>query len=514
LGQGPEGITAAELATKVVQAIEKGGCRGRPAFLKEAFPANGATDFSRRFFQREYRLGSMLNYIWLGLMLLAVVIAGCTDRLQAMVDQSFEMAQYAVMKTALPLAGIMALWLGVMRLAERSGLISLVARALRPLMRWLFPEVPLDHPAMGSMLLNMSANILGLGNAATPLGLKAMRDLESLNPRPGTATNAMCTFLAINTSSIQLIPATAIAILAANGSSNPTAIIGTSILATTCGAVAAVAAAKTLQRLSFFRITTPTMMPVPASEPVVAEIPKTGSRTADATTAPVGEVQALRDLNWWHKAVLCLFAVFFIYLFARLTFPTWFGLQEAPAVIGHTLFVRVVNSVSKLAIPFLLAGFPLYAALRRVRVYEEFVEGAKEGLEVALRIIPYLVAILVAIGMFRAAGGIDLLSHVLGPFLSAVGFPTDLLPLALMRPLSGSGALGLFTELVKHCGPDDVVSRMGGTIFGSTETTFYVLAVYFGSVAVRRTRHAILAGLTADLVAVVASVVVCRIVFR
>jgi spore maturation protein SpmA len=454
----------------------------------------------------------MLNYVWLGLMLLAVVIAGCTDRLQGMVDQSFEMAQYAVMKTALPLAGIMALWLGVMRLAERSGLISVLARALRPLMRWLFPEVPPDHPAMGSMLLNMSANILGLGNAATPLGLRAMRDLELLNPRPGTATNAMCTFLAINTSSIQLIPATAIAILAANGSSNPTAIIGTSILATTCGAVAAVAAAKTLQRLSFFGSTAPAVMPVPASEPVVAK--KAGSRAISSTSARAGEVQDLMTLDWWHKAILCLFAVFFIYLFARLTFPALFGLQVSPAAIGQNLFVRVVNAVSKLAIPFLMAGFPLYAALRRVKVYEEFVEGAKEGLEVALKIIPYLVAILVAIGMFRAAGGIDLFSRVLGPFLSAVGFPADLLPLALVRPLSGSGALGLFTELVKHCGPDDVVSRMGGTIFGSTETTFYVVAVYFGSVAVRRTRHAILAGLTADFVAVVASVVVCRIVFR
>ena len=158
----------------------------------------------------------MLNYIWLGLMVLAVIIGGCTDNLKAVADQSFEYAEYAVMKVALPLVGIMALWLGIMRLAERAGLVALLARALRPLMVWLFPDVPADHPAMGSMLLNMAASILGLGNAATPLGLRAMKDLETLNPRPGTATNAMCTYLAINTSSIQLIPATAIAILAAN----------------------------------------------------------------------------------------------------------------------------------------------------------------------------------------------------------------------------------------------------------------------------------------------------------
>ena len=196
----------------------------------------------------------MLNYIWLGLMVLAVVIGGCTDNLKAVADKSFEMAEFAVMKTALPLVGIMALWLGIMRLAERAGLVALLARALRPLMVWLFPDVPANHPAMGSMLLNMAASILGLGNAATPLGLRAMKDLETLNPRPGTATNAMCTYLAINTSSIQLIPATAIAILAANKSVNPTAIVGTSIMATTCAAIAAVAAAKFLQRLPIYRL--------------------------------------------------------------------------------------------------------------------------------------------------------------------------------------------------------------------------------------------------------------------
>jgi spore maturation protein SpmA len=454
----------------------------------------------------------MLNYIWLGLMVLAVIIAGCTDNLPAVADQSFEMAQFAVMKTALPLVGIMALWLGVMRLAERSGLVSVLARALRPLMRWLFPEVPPDHPAMGSMLLNMSANVLGLGNAATPLGLRAMKDLETLNSRPGTATNAMCTFLAINTSSIQLIPATAIAILVANGSSNPTAIIGTSILATTCGAVAAVTAAKALQRLPVFRLPAEVPASAPASGSAESNVAKTTSESAGDKSL-VKQALTLQPLTGWGTMVLCAFGVFFLYLFVRLAFPAWLGLPVPRAGISQTVFVRVVNSVSKLAIPFLLAGFPLYAALRRVRVYEEFVEGAKEGIEVGLRIIPYLVAILVAIGMFRAAGGIDLLSHALKPVMEAVGFPSDLLPLVLMRPLSGTGALGVFTELVKHYGADSVVSRTGGTVFGSTETTFYVLAVYFGSVAVKRTRYAVLAGLTADFVAVIASVIVCRLMF-
>src|SRR5262245_12473654 len=191
----------------------------------------------------------MLNYIWLGLILLAVIIGGCTGRLKDVTDKSFEMAKFAVLDTALPLVGIMALWLGIMRLAERAGLVTILARLLRPLLRWLFPDVPAEHPAMGSILLNIAANMLGLGNAATPLGLRAMRDLESINPRPGTATNAMCTFLAINTSPLQLIPATAIGILAANQSTNPTAIVGTAIMASACAAVSEVGLAKLLPRL-------------------------------------------------------------------------------------------------------------------------------------------------------------------------------------------------------------------------------------------------------------------------
>ena len=447
----------------------------------------------------------MLNYIWLGLLLLAVVIGGCTDHLKEVADKSFEMAEFAVVKTALPLVGIMSLWLGMMRLAERAGLVAMFARALRPVMRWLFPDVPDDHPAMGSMVLNIAAGILGLGNAATPLGLRAMEDLESLNPHPGTATNAMCTFLAINTSSIQLIPATAIAILAANGSNNPTAIVGTSILATTCAAISGITAAKLLQHLSIFRVGTPS-----ANRPGKTDsLP--GPDLAGNTPPPIAQTSA--PLKWWGTLVLMSFLAFFVYVFIRLAFPTLIGLPAASDPPGAKVFVRVINAVSRLSIPFLLAGFPLYALLRRVRVYEEFIEGAKEGFQVAIRIIPYLVAILVAIGMFRAAGGIDLLSRALQPVMQALRFPSELLPMVLMRPLSGTGTLGVFAELVKQCGPDSLVSRMGGTIYGSTETTLYVLAVYFGAVGVRRTRHALLAGITADLVGVIASVIVCRIVF-
>jgi spore maturation protein SpmA len=451
----------------------------------------------------------MLNYIWLGLIVLAVIIGGCTDNLKTVADKSFEMAEFAVMKTALPLVGIMALWLGVMRLAERAGLVALLARALRPLMVWLFPDVPHDHPAMGSMLMNMAASILGLGNAATPLGLRAMKDLETLNPRPGTATNAMCTYLAINTSSIQLIPATAIAVLAANKSTNPTAIVGTSIMATTCAAIAAVTAAKILQRLPIYRLP-PVSAPPPVSPPVSAK-PAAASSANDK--APIKEAAGLAPLQWWGLLIMAAFGLFFLYFFLRLAFPAMLGVAPPPEAVGQNTFIRIVDAVSKISIPFMLSVFPLYAALRHVKVYEEFVDGAKEGFDVAIRIIPYLVAILVAMGMFRAAGGIDMVSRALAPAMQAVGFPPPLLPMVLMRPLSGSGTLGLFAELVKQYGPDNILSRMGGTIFGSTETTFYVLAVYFGSVGVKGTRYALPAGLVADTVGVIASVIFCRLVF-
>jgi spore maturation protein SpmA len=451
----------------------------------------------------------MLNYIWLGLMVLAVIIGGCTDHLKEVADKSFEMAEFAVMKTALPLVGIMALWLGIMRLAERAGLVAALARALRPLMLWLYPDVPPEHPAMGSILLNMAANMLGLGNASTPLGLRAMNDLETLNPRPGTATNAMCMLLAINTSSVQLIPVTAIAILAANHSSNPTAIVGTSLMATICGATSAVLAAKLLSRLPIYRLP-PLPAPSPSTGPKAAE---SAAVNSGGDKSPVKEAASLVPLQWWGVLIMSAFGLFFFYLFLQLAFPTLLGLSLTPEAAKQSPFVHTVDAISKLSIPLMLSIFPLYAILRGVKVYEEFVDGAKEGFDVAVRIIPYLVAILVAIGMFRAAGGIDLLSKVLAPAMLAIGFPTDLLPLVLMRPLSGSGTLGIFTELVKQFGPDHLTVRMAGTIFGSTETTFYVLAVYFGSVAVKRTRYALPAGLIADTVGVIASVIVCKMVF-
>ncbi len=449
----------------------------------------------------------MLNYIWLGLMVAAVLIGAANDSLDAVGKSAFERAEYAVMKLALPLAGVMALWLGIMRLAEKAGLIQVLARAMRPVMRKLFPDVPPEHPAMGSMLMNMAANILGLSNAATPLGIRAMKDLETLNPRPGIASNAMCTFLAINTSSIQLIPATAVAVLAVAHATNAFAIVGTAIMATICSTIAGITSVKLLEKLPTYRL------------PPIATIPSPG---LSATLSPSdGERDGVRGdpstpaapLNWFGWLVLAVFTGVFVWAFLRIGFPEVVGKTASEELMKQNGFLRTVNALSLLSIPLLLSFFPLYATLRRVKVYEEFVEGAKEGFKTSVMIIPYLVAILVAIGMFREAGGIKMLSDLLKPALDAVGFPTELLPMSLVRPLSGSGSLGLFSDIVKEFGPDSLLARTAGTIFGSTETTFYVIAVYFGAVSVKRTRHAIPAGLIADLVGIIASVIICRMMF-
>ncbi len=451
----------------------------------------------------------MLNYIWLGLMLAAVLIGGWNGKLKDVSDAALTMANTAVVTIAFALIGIMALWLGVMRLAERAGLVAMLARALRPIMRAIFPEVPAEHSAMGSMLMNIAANMLGLGNAATPLGLRAMKDLETLNPHPGTATNAMCTFLAINTSGMQIIPVTAIAILAAPKlSANPTAIVGTSIICTACAAVAGVTMAKILSRLPMFRVKAEgRIQNAQLNQDQVAPV-------AAEAKPPIKEAATLQPMPAWGYAVFAVFGLCFGYFFLRLAFPSMFGPPPITDEPEKNVFIRVVSAVSLLSIPFLLSAIPLFAMLRRVKVYEEFVDGAKEGFDVAIRIIPYLVAMLVAVGMFRGAGGIDILSAALSPMMNALGFPTELLPMVLVRPLSGSGSLGFFTELVGKYGPDSLIARTAGTIYGSTETTFYVLAVYFGSVAVKRTRHAVIAGLTADLVSVIMAVIVCRMMFE
>jgi spore maturation protein SpmB len=353
--------------------------------------------------------------------------------------------------------------------------------------------------------MNMAANMLGLGNAATPLGLRAMRDLEALNPRPGVATNAMCTFLAINTSSIQLIPATAIALLAAAGSRNPSAIVGTALMATTCSTIVGITAVKLLEKLPAFRLPR-----INAQVDRSAAVGEAATAPAPAEVLPA-EAEVPRA-PWWASLLLAALGLFFAALFVKMVWPNVYGLPLAGEAATQGTFVRSVNAISLLAIPFLLSFFPVYAATRGVKVYEEFVEGAKEGFGVILKIIPFLVTMLMAINMFKGAGGIDLLTRALTPVLAPLQFPPDLLPLTLMRPLSGGASLAIFTEMIQRLGPDHLTTLMAATIFGATETTFYVVAVYFGSVGIKQTRHAIPAGLLADLAGVIAAVIICRAV--
>ncbi|HMG04302.1 MAG TPA: nucleoside recognition domain-containing protein, partial [Chthoniobacterales bacterium] len=296
---------------------------------------------------------------------MAVGIGGWNNRLNEVTAGAFDGAKTAV-TIALGLIGVMALWLGVMRLAERAGLVQRIARGLRPIMRRLFPDVPPEHPAMGSMLMNMAANMLGLGNAATPLGLRAMRDLETLNPRPGVASNAMCTFLAINTASVQLIPATAIALLAAAGSKQPTAIVGTALLATLCAATVAITAAKILEKLPFFRLRDAGVREGEAP----AEPSRQLSGSAGASPSPAAAnlapdiFQTEMKPPVWASVLLVVLALFFIALFVRMVFPGIFNLPVDPDVATQSAFVRSVNALSILAIPFLLSFFPVYAATR------------------------------------------------------------------------------------------------------------------------------------------------------
>ncbi len=441
----------------------------------------------------------MLNRIWLGLLLVGVVLAGVTNRFGAATEMALGNAATAV-TLSLGLVGVMTLWLGLMRLAEKSGIVSGIARFLRPLLVRLFPDVPAGHPAMGSMVLNLAANLLGLNNAATPLGLRAMKDLETLNRRPGTATDAMCTLLALNTGGLQLVPVSAIALLAAQGSRNPTAIIGTTILATATSAATGLVAVKLLARLPWFRLGPAESAPDgnPSGAGPTGHSSDTGVIMAAATPP--------RARPWGNPAVLAL-VLFFAFVAVR------FVLTPDATEALRPVWLRSIDAVSLLAVPFLLAFFPLHAASRGIEVYSEFIEGAKEGFQTAVRIIPYLVGMLVAIGFFRGGGGIELLSRAVAPLLGAIGYPPELLPITLLRPLTGSGALAALGDVVKTNGADSLLSRMAATLYGGTETTFYVLAVYFGSVGIRRTRHAVWAGLAADAGGAIAAVAACRWVF-
>ncbi|HLT26409.1 MAG TPA: nucleoside recognition domain-containing protein [Zeimonas sp.] len=388
---------------------------------------------------------------------------------------------------AIGLVGAMALFLGLMKVAEAGGLLTILARLIRPLMTRLFRDVPAEHPAMGAMVLNLSANALGLGNAATPFGIRAMQELDRLNPRPGTATDAMALFLAINTSSVTLLPTTVIALRASAGSSDPAGILPTTLFASICGTIAAVVTALALARRF--------PMDGPAGAARAARPEASSDGGADRVERAVAESGLEAD---------------------RLAYPLWVSVLALVA-LAALVPITVVwgRTVSPWIVPALVAGFLCFGLLRGVRVYESFVEGAKEGFEVAVRVIPYLVAILVAIGMLRASGALEAIVAAIGGFTARFGLPAEALPMALLRPLSGSGAYGVMASIIGDpaIGPDSYTGYLVSTLQGSSETTFYVLAVYFGAVQVRRVRHTLVAALTADFVAVVAAVAACRYLF-
>ncbi|MDL1958870.1 MAG: spore maturation protein [Deltaproteobacteria bacterium] len=431
-----------------------------------------------------------INLIWLFMILLATVVASYNGRMKQLVDASFESAKSSV-NLAIGLIGVMALWLGLMKVAEAGGLMRLIARAIRPVMHRLFPDVPAEHPAMSAMIMNMAANALGLGNAATPMGIKAMMELDRLNPNKGEATNAMCLFLAINTSSVTILPLGVIGVRAAAGAAEPASILIPSLVATICSTAMAVVASKAFIRFSSHEAPIETVSKDPEDKGQDFATVYNGEKEVDEELYPPGWVG-----RWAVILIVLIFAGGAVF---RLTAGTdWRDLGRE--IISYWL------------VPAIMCSLLLFGYLRGVKVYEAATAGAKEGFQVAVKIIPFLVMILVAIGMFRASGAFDLMVSAFQPLTSMIGMPADALPMAFMRPLSGSGAFGIMSEVVSRA-PDSFSSFLVSTMQGSTETTFYVLAVYFGAVGVVRTRHAVAAALFADITGILMALVMCHIMF-
>lgn len=430
-------------------------------------------------------------------MLVASVVCGAwTNHLDDVAKASVESANAAV-TLALGLVGVTCFWLGLMRVLHQAGLMRAIARVLRPVMVRLFDGVPADHPAMSMMILNMTSNILGLGNAATPFGLKAMLELERLNPHPGSASNSMVLFLAINTSGLAVLPTGMIALRASLGSHEPGAIFIPTLIATMSAAIAGVIAAKCLAPHRYF------------APPVHAHTPGAADAVAPPIDTTAGEAMLQTSS---HKASQGQF------LYGLLLLLVIYG------VLGQALYRMAVTGAQPLGWPaalrqalsswslvVLIVTFVLLGVMRGVKVYDALVEGGKEGFEVALRIIPYLVAILTAVGMLRASGAVDILVAFLDPATRLIGMPAEALPMALLRPLTGSGAYAIVADIMRAEGPDSLTGQIVSTMMGSTETTFYILALYLGVVGIRYARHAVLVCLIADVAGMLAAVWACRL---
>lgn len=408
----------------------------------------------------------VLNYIWISFFLVAFVVAlikllftGDATVFPAMMDSTFEMSKKAF-EISIGLTGILSLWLGVMKIGERGGVVNALARALSPVFTRLFPDIPKGHPVTGSIFMNISANMLGLDNAATPLGLKAMEQLQTLNTKKDTASNPMIMFLVLNTSGLTLIPVSIMAYRAQLGAAQPTDVFVPILLATFFSTLAGIIITSIYQKINLLK-------------------PKT-----------------LIGLF-----VACAIVAGIIWIFGRMDKET---MNLVSTTVANMLLMGII-------VAFIVAG-----VCKRVNVYDTFIEGAKDGFQTAVRIIPYLVAILVGVAVFRASGAMDLLVDGIRWLVGLLGINTDFieaLPTALMKPLSGAGARGIMIDTMSTYGADSFVGRLSCIFQGSTDTTFYVLAVYFGSVGIRYTRHAVACGLLADLAGVVAAILISYLFF-
>ncbi|MBO4602243.1 MAG: spore maturation protein [Salinivirgaceae bacterium] len=405
-----------------------------------------------------------LNYIWIGFFVVAFIVAlvrmlffGDTGIFSAMVSSTFDMAKTGF-EISLGLTGVMTLWLGLMRIGEKGGMIQIFSRVMGPFFHKLFPEIPADHPVNGSIMMNLAANMLGIDNAATPLGLKAMSQLQELNPKKDTASNSMIMFLVLNTSGLTLIPVSIMVYRAQMGAADPSDVFIPILIATFFSTVAGILAVSIYQRINLF-----------------------------------------------NKVFLAYSAVFMLIISGLIWY--FVSLPREQVGIQSSLMANIILFL-------IIISFILLAVRRKVNVYEAFIEGAKDGFSTAVKIIPYLIAILVGVGVFRTSGALDYLMHGLGSFFSLIGFNTefvDALPTAFMKPLSGSGARGMMIDTMNTFGADSFAGRLACCFQGSTDTTFYILAVYFGSVGISKTRHAVVCGLLADLVSIVAAISVAYI---
>lgn len=407
----------------------------------------------------------VLNYIWIAFFVIAFVFAvigllmGDTTIFEKIVASTFDSSKTAF-ETSLGLTGVLALWLGIMKIGEKAGAVNALARLLSPIFTRLFPEIPKNHPAMGSMFMNIASNMLGLDNAATPTGLKAMAQLQELNPKKDTATNPMIMFLVLNTSGLTIIPTTILAFRASYGAAMPTDVFVPILLSTSIATLAGIVLTLLWQRTNLLQ---------------------------PALLALLGGIIGFVGLLIWG--------------FGQMDKDT---MGTVTSLAGNMILLSII-------IVFILAGM-----WKKINVYDAFIEGAKEGFTTAVRIIPYLVAILVAVGVFRASGAMDMLIGGIRWMVEQLGMNSDFvggLPTAFMKPLSGSGARGMMLEAMKSYGADSFVGRLSCVLQGSTDTTFYILAVYFGSVGIKYTRHAVACGLLADLIGTIGAISICYLFF-